>query len=160
MQGYYRPIRNTGGQISFKQISFKTKDENLQLRCQNSSSYVWDNWDMEKHKKVSQTKSKSLSLSACVGSILKSGGQTKIEIGHTLRKDTSNVTRQALDYNTQGKRKRGRPRNTWRRKQQHRTTRTQAILGPGKESCQDEDKVEDSLVDALSCLYNEEEYVK
>lgn len=36
-------------------------------------------------------------------------------IGHTLRKRTSNVTRQALDWNPQGKRKVGRPKQTWRR---------------------------------------------
>ena len=36
-------------------------------------------------------------------------------IGHTLRKPASNTTRQALKWNPQGKRKRGRPRNTWRR---------------------------------------------
>ncbi|KAK7107318.1 hypothetical protein V1264_015265 [Littorina saxatilis] len=36
-------------------------------------------------------------------------------IGHTLRKPASNITRQALTWNPQGKRKRGRPRNTWRR---------------------------------------------
>ena len=36
-------------------------------------------------------------------------------IGHTLRKPVSNTTRQALTWNPQGKRKRGRPRNTWRR---------------------------------------------
>ena len=36
-------------------------------------------------------------------------------IGHTLRKPTSNVTRQALDWNPQGKRKVGRPRQIWRR---------------------------------------------
>ena len=36
-------------------------------------------------------------------------------IGHTLREPTSSITRQALTWNPQGKRKRGRPRNTWRR---------------------------------------------
>lgn len=36
-------------------------------------------------------------------------------IGHTLRKEESNITRQALRWNPQGKRKRGRPRATWRR---------------------------------------------
>ena len=36
-------------------------------------------------------------------------------IGHTLRKPTSNVTRLAPDWNPQGKRKVGRPRQTWRR---------------------------------------------
>ena len=36
-------------------------------------------------------------------------------IGHTLRKPSTNITRQALSWNPQGKRKRGRPRNSWRR---------------------------------------------
>ena len=36
-------------------------------------------------------------------------------IGHTLRKSPSNVSRQALDWNPQGKRKVGTPRQTWRR---------------------------------------------
>lgn len=36
-------------------------------------------------------------------------------IGHTLRKPASSTTRHALTWNPQGKRKRGRPRNTWRR---------------------------------------------
>ena len=36
-------------------------------------------------------------------------------IGHTLRNPASSTTRQALTWNPQGKRKRGRPRNSWRR---------------------------------------------
>ena len=36
-------------------------------------------------------------------------------IGHTLRKPASSTTRQALTWNPQGKRKRGRPRSSWRR---------------------------------------------
>ena len=32
-----------------------------------------------------------------------------------LRKPASNITRQALDWNPQGKRKVGRPKQTWRR---------------------------------------------
>ncbi|XP_046558188.1 uncharacterized protein LOC124267314 [Haliotis rubra] len=36
-------------------------------------------------------------------------------IGHTLRKHNTNITRQALDWNPHGKRKRGRPKQTWRR---------------------------------------------
>ena len=35
-------------------------------------------------------------------------------IGHTLRKPASSTTRQALTWNPQGERKRGRPRNSWR----------------------------------------------
>ena len=37
-------------------------------------------------------------------------------IGHTLRKSPSNVTRNAMDWNPQGKRKGGRPRQTWKRR--------------------------------------------
>ena len=36
-------------------------------------------------------------------------------IGLTLRKPATNITRQALKWNPQGKRKRGRPKNSWRR---------------------------------------------
>nr|KAG5707903.1 hypothetical protein BaRGS_031634 [Batillaria attramentaria] len=36
-------------------------------------------------------------------------------IGHTLRKPASSTTCQALTWNPQGKKKRGRPRNSWRR---------------------------------------------
>jgi hypothetical protein len=36
-------------------------------------------------------------------------------IGHTLRKPGNTIARQALTWNPQGKRRRGRPRNTWRR---------------------------------------------
>jgi len=36
-------------------------------------------------------------------------------VGHTLRKPALTITRQALTWNPQGKRKIGRPRNTWRR---------------------------------------------
>ena len=36
-------------------------------------------------------------------------------IGHTLKKPASSTTRQALTWNPQGKRKKGRPRNSWRR---------------------------------------------
>lgn len=36
-------------------------------------------------------------------------------IGHTLRRGPDHVPKQALDWNPQGKRKRGRPKQTWRR---------------------------------------------
>ena len=44
-------------------------------------------------------------------------------IGHTLRKSPTSITRQALKWNPQGKRKRGRPRNTWRRDLEADTTK-------------------------------------
>ena len=36
-------------------------------------------------------------------------------VGHTLRKENNSIPKKALDWNPQGKRKRGRPRHTWRR---------------------------------------------
>ena len=36
-------------------------------------------------------------------------------IGHTLRREPTRISRQALEWNPQGKRKRGRPAMTWRR---------------------------------------------
>ena len=36
-------------------------------------------------------------------------------LGHTLRKPSDDIPRQALEWNPQGKRGRGRPRNTWLR---------------------------------------------
>ena len=36
-------------------------------------------------------------------------------VGHTLRKEQANITRQSFQWNPQGKRKRGRPKQTWRR---------------------------------------------
>jgi ssDNA-binding Zn-finger/Zn-ribbon topoisomerase 1 len=36
-------------------------------------------------------------------------------LGHTLRKPIGDITRQALEWNPQGKWSRGRPKNTWRR---------------------------------------------
>ena len=44
-------------------------------------------------------------------------------IGHTLRRPPTNITRQALRWNPQGKRKRGRPRSTWRRNLEAETTK-------------------------------------
>jgi len=36
-------------------------------------------------------------------------------IGHTLRRPDGHVAKRALEWNPQGKRKRGRPQHTWRR---------------------------------------------
>ena len=45
-------------------------------------------------------------------------------IDHSLRKPVTNITRQALEWNPQGARKRGRPRKSWRRtiKQEYEDT--------------------------------------
>ena len=39
-------------------------------------------------------------------------------IGHTLGKPPETITRQAITWNPPGKRKRGRPRNTWQREKE------------------------------------------
>ena len=36
-------------------------------------------------------------------------------LGHTLRKQIDDITRQALEWNPQGKRSRGRLKNTWQK---------------------------------------------
>jgi len=36
-------------------------------------------------------------------------------IGHTLRKENNNIGKTALDWNPQGHRKKGKPRQTWKR---------------------------------------------
>ena len=46
-------------------------------------------------------------------------------VGHTLRRPSNSITRQALHWNPQGKRKRGRPKNSWRRD----TEKEMKILG-------------------------------
>ena len=45
--------------------------------------------------------------------------------GHMLRKPPSSIGRQALNWNPQGQRKRGRPRNTWRRELEKDVKRTE-----------------------------------
>ena len=60
-------------------------------------------------------------------------------IGHTLRKPTSNTTRQALNWNPQGKRKRGRPRNTWRREVEAVTKQLSLTWGAMEKLAQDRD---------------------
>ena len=102
-----------------------------------------DNWRVnERNVKVGSKNSKSedvLFFNTCLRRIYKIQWQEKIRnadlceragqepvakqillrkwgwIGHTLRKPASSSTRQALTWNPQGKRKRGRPRNSWRR---------------------------------------------
>ena len=58
-------------------------------------------------------------------------------IGHTLRKPTSSTTRQALTWNPQGKRRRGRPCNTWRRDLQADTKKMGYSWGQIETAAQD-----------------------
>ena len=74
-------------------------------------------------------------------------------IGHTLRKPVTSTTRQALTWNPQGKRKRGRPRNSWRRdteaqlKQQGYTWTRAAATAQGR---MDWRRVVDGLCSSMS----------
>jgi hypothetical protein len=54
-------------------------------------------------------------------------------IGHTQRKPPTNITRQALTWNPQGKRKRGRPKNFWRRDLEADANQTGCSWGWGLE---------------------------
>ncbi|MBN3275678.1 CFDP2 protein, partial [Polyodon spathula] len=60
-------------------------------------------------------------------------------IGYTLCKPASSTTRQALTWNPQGKRKRGRPRNTWRRDLEADMKRTGHTWGQLERLAQDRD---------------------
>ena len=59
-------------------------------------------------------------------------------IGHTLRKWDNSITKKALDWNLQGKRRIGRPRHTWRRAREEDVKRWKELerdkeVGPGQE---------------------------
>ncbi|VDO64413.1 unnamed protein product, partial [Schistosoma curassoni] len=55
-------------------------------------------------------------------------------IGHTLCKSSNYITRQALAWNPEGKRKRGRPKNTLHRKTEADMERmTKQLEGAGKD---------------------------
>ena len=60
-------------------------------------------------------------------------------IGHTLRKPTSSIVRQALTWNPQGKRKRGRPKMTWRRELEADTKMSGHSWGQIERLAQDRD---------------------
>ena len=71
-------------------------------------------------------------------------------LGHTLRKPTSNTTRQALTWNPQGKREKGRPRNTWRRDLEADTKKMGYTWGQLVRVAQDRDTWK-TLVDGRLC---------
>ena len=69
-------------------------------------------------------------------------------LGHTLRKPTSNTTRQALTWNPQGERERGRPQNTWRQDLEADTKKMGYTWGQLVRVAQDRDTWK-TLVDGL-----------
>ena len=59
-------------------------------------------------------------------------------IGHTLRRGPNNITRQALDWKPEGKRKRGRPVTTWRRTLDRELKTIKLFWGEAKRAAQDQ----------------------
>ena len=76
-------------------------------------------------------------------------------IGHTLRKPASNVTKQALDWNPQGKRKVGRPKQTWRRSVDTEVKATGMTWAELRRSCQNRVRWK-GVVEALCSTRNPE----
>ncbi|RUS81369.1 hypothetical protein EGW08_010867 [Elysia chlorotica] len=76
-------------------------------------------------------------------------------IGHTLRKPASNITRQALDWNPQGKRKVGRPKQSWRRSVEEEVKASGTTWAELKRTCQNRVRWR-SFVEALCSSRNQE----
>ena len=74
-------------------------------------------------------------------------------IGHTLRKEHS-IARSALDWNPEGKRKRGRPKNTWRRGLQSDLDNSGMTWGEAKQRAKNRTRWR-TAVDALCPLWDE-----
>ena len=77
-------------------------------------------------------------------------------IGHTLRRKPEHIPRHALDWNPQGKRKRGRPPNTWRRTMQAELKHVNLTWGEAKRVAQDRGRWR-STVQALCSGRSEED---
>ncbi|RUS88821.1 hypothetical protein EGW08_003451 [Elysia chlorotica] len=76
-------------------------------------------------------------------------------IGHTLRKPASNITRQALDWNPQGKRKVGRPKQSWRRSVEEEVKASGTTWAELRRTCQNRVRWR-SFVEALCSSRNQE----
>ena len=136
--------RTAKARASFNQLSKVWKASNISLRTKlrlfnsNVKSVLLYGCETWKTTKAVLNRAQTF-INKCLRSILKlkwqdktrneelwkRTGQKPIEeeigrrkwrwIGHTLRKPSSNITRQSLQWNPQGKRKRGRPQETWKR---------------------------------------------
>ena len=78
-------------------------------------------------------------------------------IGHTLQKPATNTTRQALSWNPQGKRKVGRPRQTWRRSVEEELKAVGIRWSELGRTCQNRVRWR-SIVTALCSLRNQEAF--
>ena len=73
---------------------------------------------------------------------------------HTIRKPASNITWQALTWKPQGKRKRGRPRNAWRRETEAAVQRSSHCWGKLERAAQSRVRWR-SVVHGLCCSWSE-----
>ena len=136
--------RTAKARTAFKQLAKVWKASNISLRTKlrlfnsNVKSVLLYGCETWKTTKTVLNKVQTF-INRCLRSILKikwqdrvrneelweRTGQKAIEetiklrkwrwIGHTLRKPCCNITRQSLQWNPQGQRKKGRPRETWKR---------------------------------------------
>ena len=67
-------------------------------------------------------------------------------IGHTLRKANNNITKQALEWNPQGKRKRGRSKNSWWRGFISELEAINTTWGEAKRKAQDSTRWKETVV--------------
>ena len=77
-------------------------------------------------------------------------------IGHSLRRAQPNIARQALDWNPQGQRRRGRPTNSWRRTLDIELRKTRMSWGEAKARAMDRTRWR-AVVKALCSDRSEEE---
>ena len=77
-------------------------------------------------------------------------------IGNTLRRPDGHVAKRALEWNPQGKRKRGRPQHTWRRTRMAELERKNLTWNETKGTAKNRVRWR-ALVDALCSTRNEED---
>ena len=73
----------------------------------------------------------------------KRAGQEPVAKQILRRKPPSSITRQALTWNPQGKRRRGRPRNSWRRDTEAKLRRQGMTWGENRGDCSEPSPMEE-----------------
>ena len=126
---------NLPGGADLRNISLKTKLRIFKINVKSVLLYGSETWKQTKEKEHDL----QVFVNKCLRQILQIRWPDKISnielwertnqlpiidtirkrkwkwIGHILRRQNSNITKNALDWNPQGKRRRGRPSTTWRR---------------------------------------------
>ena len=87
---------------------------------------------------------------------LTKGLKQKLQVFITLRRSDGHVAKRALEWNPQGKRKRGRPRHTWRRTRMSELEERELTWREAKDTAQNRVRWR-VLVEDLCSIRNEEE---